>query len=252
MTPTELREDGSVVVHALAVPERGLAEAVERRRALTAIGVATIASLLFAAVAIPRVDFEGAATARLERPGPGTEEGAQEPTAHDLDAAAATARKLGTVSGWTGAALSPTLFAAVAAVFLFAGFRVAGTRPGFKETFAVAAHGMLPVWLSSLLAIPAAVRRAPIPPDELPLLLPSSLAALAPAGAPPPLVAALSSVNLFALWAVALVAAGMARASGASRRRALTVTIVLYVAYVALLKVVPAAAVGDPGGGPKP
>jgi hypothetical protein len=29
-------------------------------------------------------------------------------------------------------------------VFLFLGFRVAGTRPGFEDTFAVAAHGMLP------------------------------------------------------------------------------------------------------------
>jgi hypothetical protein len=165
----------------------------------------------------------------------------------------ARARKIGTIAGWAGAAVKPAVFAVAAAAFLFLGFRVAGTRPGYRETLSVTAHGMLPVWLSSLLAIPALVARAPLAPDEVPRLLPSSLATFAPA-APPPLAAALSSFDLFALWAVVLVATGMARASGASRRRAFAVTAVLFLASVALLKVVPAAlaagGAGGPGGGP--
>jgi len=213
MTRSELLEDGSVVLHALTAPSRGLPEAVERRRAVTALAVATAASLLLAAVALPRVDWESAA-------------------------------------GWAGAAASPSLLALGAAAFLFVGFRVAGTRPGFKETFAVAAHGMLPSWIGALLAIPALVLRAPIAPDDLPRLLPSSAAALLPQGAPAPAIAGLSALELFTVWSIALVASGMAIASGASRARALTVTIVLFLAYVALFKVVPAASLAaGPGGG---
>ena len=243
MTTTELLQDGTVVARALAAPGRGIAEAAERRRALTALCLATAASLVFAAVALPRLDYEAAARGRVR----GAE--ALEQTQFQREEAVATARKLGHITGWAGAALAPTLLAAGAAVLLFAGFRVAGTRPGFKETYAVAAHGMLPIWLAGLLAIPAVLARAPLPPDDLPRLLPSSLAAIVPRAAPP-LAAALSAVDFFALWAVALVATGMARASGASRARAFTVTLVLYAACVALLKVVPVALLGGPGGGP--
>ncbi len=242
MTTTELLQDGSVVARALTSPAAGIAEAAERRRSLTALGIATLASLVLAAVLLPRLDYAAAA----ERGARGPE--AQEMTQFQREEAVATARKLGHIAGWAGAALSPALLALGAAAGLFAGFRVAGTRPGFKETFAVASHGMLPVWLGGLFAIPAAVARAPLAPEEVPRLLPSSLSALA-SGAAPPLAAALSAVDLFALWAVVLVATGMARAAGASRARAFTVTIVLYAAYVALLKVVPAAAFGGPRGG---
>jgi len=246
MTRSELLEDGSVVLHALTEPSRGLPEAVARRRAVTALAVATAASLLLAAVALPRVDWESAAAAKLAAAGPQ----AQDVTQHDREEAVATARKIGHVAGWAGAAASPSLLALGAAAFLFVGFRVAGTRPGFKETFAVAAHGMLPSWIGALLAIPALVLRAPIAPDDLPRLLPSSAAALLPQGAPAPAIAGLSALELFTVWSIALVASGMAIASGASRARALTVTIVLFLAYVALFKVVPAASLAaGPGGG---
>jgi hypothetical protein len=196
-------------------------------------------------VVVSRVDFAAAA----QRPrGPEAEEQTESQRADAAD----TARKLGEIAGWAGAAVLPSALALAAAGALMAGFRVAGTRPGFRPTLAVTAHGMLPVWLGGLLAIPPAIAHAPVPPEDVPRLVPSSVAALLPAGAPPPLVAALSSLDLFALWAVALVAVGMARASGASRTRAALVTAVLFVSYVALLKVVPAALSAGAGPGPGP
>lgn len=246
-TTTELAQDGSVVLHTLLTPDRGLSDAVGRRRVSTALGVATLASLLFAAAVVPRLDYEKIAAAKLER---GPE--AADTTQHEREEAVVTARKLGHVSGWAGAAVGPSLAVVLSAAFLFLGFRVAGTRPGFKETVAATAHGMMPAFLAPLLAIPAALSHAPLSPEDVPRLLPSSLAALVPA-ASPPLAAALSALDVFSLWALALVALGMARASGASRTRAFAVTLVLFVSYVALLKVVPAAVMaGGPGprGGP--
>jgi hypothetical protein len=247
MTSTELAEDGSVVLQTLAAPGRGLAEAVTRRRAATALCVATLAALLHAWAIVPRIDYQAVAASKLERAGPE----AGETTAHQREEAVQTARKLGQIAGWGGAALGPTVLALAAAAFLFVGFRVAGTRPAFRETFAATAHGLLPSFLAPLLAIPAVLARGVIPPDEASRVLPSSLAALVPRAAPP-LVAALSAVDLFSIWSLVLVALGMARASGASRRRAFAVTIVLFVSYVALLKVVPAALFGGGHGPPGP
>jgi Yip1 domain len=247
MTSTELAQDGTVVLRTLADPVRGLAEAVGRRRVATVLGVSTLALLVFTAVVTPRIDYEAQAAAELSR-GPG----AADVTQHQREAAAATARKLGYVGNATLALLTPSVGAALAAAFLWLGFRVAGTRPGYKETFAAMAHGQLPAFLAPLLSIPAVLSRGLVGADDAKRLLPSSLAALFPS-APPPLAAALGAADLFTLWAVVLVALGMSRASGASRRRAFTVTIVLFLAYVALVQVVPAAlfAVGPgPRGGP--
>lgn len=243
MNASEISTDGSVLVHALAAPDHGFGRVTERRRAGLALAIATAASLVTAAVVLPRTDFGAAALRGGGKPG------GEPRTESELAEAAETARKLGLIAGWAGAALLPSALAVAAAGALFAGFRVAGTRPDFKPTLAVTAHGMLPVWLARLLAIPPAVAHAPIAPEDVPRLVPSSLAAFLPRGASPPLAAALSSLDLFALWAVVLVAVGMARASGASRTRALLVTVTLYAAYVALLKVVPAALAG---GGPGP
>lgn len=245
MTSTDLAADGTVIARTFTAPARALASAVERRRSLTALAVATLASLAFAVAAVPRVDYEREASARLDR-----DPKSAELTPHAREEALATARKVGEIAGYAGAALSPAFLALGAAVFLWLGFRVAGTKPAFQETFAVTAHGMLPVWLGRLLAIPAAIARAPLRAEEVDRLLPSSPAALLPHAAPPPLAAALSGLDLFALWAVALVAAGMARASGASTRRAVTVTAVLYVAWVAVAKVAAAGGAAGPPGGP--
>ena len=248
MTASELAGDGTVIARTLAAPSAGLADAVERRRSLTALALSTLAALAFAAVAVPRVDYERAAAAEIDR-GPK----AAEMTPRDREEALATARKVGEISGWAGAALGPTLAALAAAAALFLAFRVAGTRPPFRETFAVTAHGLLPVWLGSLLAIPAALAHAPVRAEDLGRLVPSSAAALLPPRTPAPLAGALGALDLFALWAVALVATGMVRASGASRRRAAAVTVVLYVAWVAIARVaLPAfsAAGGGPRGAP--
>lgn len=243
MPAPDISQDGTVVLSILLRPSRGLAEVAARRRAAVALLVATIASLLFATVAIPRTDFEAEAAAKIDA-GPG----AAELTPFQRDEALATARKIGVVKGWMWAATGPALLALLAAAFLWAGFRVAGTAPSFKGALAVVAHGMLPVWLGQLLALPAVVLRAPVAPEVVARILPSSLAALVPGPLAPPLVAALGAIDLFALWALALVALGMARVAGASRARAFVVTTILWLAFVAVVRIALPLLAGGPRG----
>jgi len=236
MSRTELSEDGAVLVSTLTAPERGLAAAADRRRPLAALLLATLLSLTFALVALPRLDFEAAAAAAPRPPD------AEEQTPHQQEEALAQARKLGTIAGWANAAAGPALVALGAALALFLAFRLAGARPGFKSTLSVSAHALLPLFLSQLLLLPALVRQAPVSPLDLPRLLPSSLAALLPAGVSPVAAAAASSLDLFTIWTVVLLVLGMARAAGSTRLRAAVVVGLLWLAQIGLLKIAPAAA----------
>jgi hypothetical protein len=164
-------------------------------------------------------------------------------TPHERLLAIETATKLHEVTTWATAAVGPGAAALLLAIALWVGFRVAGAGASFKATFTVAAHALLPQALRALLTVPAAVVHAPVAPEALQALLPSSLAAALPASLslPGPAMAAAGAIELFTLWTVALTASGMAQASGASRARTWVVVLVLFAAYVAVFKVVPAA-----------
>lgn len=242
MTRTDLTEDGAVLVAALTAPGRGLAAAATRGRTLTALLAATLASLLVALVTVPRTDFTRDTAARL-----GAEAATMTP--HQLEEAEAQAAKLGAVVGYAGAGLGPALAILGTGLACWLAFKVAGTRPGLKATMAVSAHALLPLAVAKLLTLPAVLLQAPLAAADVPRLLPSSLAALLPAGASPLALAAASSLDLFSLWALALLALGMARVAGASRLRAGLVVAVLWSAQVAFLVVGPVALQAGAKGG---
>jgi hypothetical protein len=216
----------------LASPARAVPAAVARRSALAPIVLATAISLALAGAVAARGDHETPAAERVD-----AAPGAAKLTAHARDEAVAQARKLALVGAAAAALLLPALSAAGAAVALGAGFRLAGARPPFRAALAAASLGLLPAALRDLLTLPALLRHAPVRADEVQALLPSSLAALLPPGARGPLALAAASVDLFALWSVALVALGMAHAAGVPARRALAVTALLWIAWVAVFRV---------------
>ncbi len=242
MTRTDLSEDGAVLVAALTAPGRGLAAAATRRRLLTAVLAATLASLLVAAVTVPRIDFARDVAASL-----GPEAAAMTP--HQLEEAQIQAAKLGAVAGYAGAGFGPALAMLGTGLACWLAFKVAGTKPGLKATLAVSAHALLPLAVAKLLTLPAVLLQAPLAAGEVPRLLPSSLAALLPPAASPLAQAAASSLDLFTLWALALLVLGMARVAGASRLRAGVVVAVLFCAHVAFFKLAPAAAMAGGKGG---
>jgi hypothetical protein len=204
----------------------------ERRLFWPPLVAAMAASVLFAAAAVPRIDFEKAALDAMDAKG-----GAAQVTPIERDAALQTARRVGTLASYAGAAAGPWVSALAMGFALWLAFKVVGGRPAFPGTFTVAAWGLVPGVLAALLAIPAALSRARIPPAELERLLPASAGALLPAGTTGPVASFLWSIDLFSLWAVALVASGMASVAGVSARRAAVTVAVLWLSYVAVLKV---------------
>jgi hypothetical protein len=243
MSRTDLALDGSVLLATLTRPAHGLQAVTARRRSLVALLVATLASLLFTAAAVPRLDFS-----RAGPPGGPGGQAAEELTPHQQEEARAQAAKIGAVAGYANALLGPALVVLGTALALWLAFKVAGTKPELKTTVAVSAHAFLPLFLAQLLALPALLLRAPLAPQDLASLLPSSLASFLPPGGSPIAAALASSLDLFTLWTVALLVLGMARAAGASRLRAAVVVGVLWAAQIALLKIAPAAAAAAQAG----
>lgn len=234
MAAIDFAHDGSVILATLSNPERGLAQAVLRRRALSVVLLSMMLSLVATALTLPTFDTEAIASNQLR----------DDMTPHEREVATEQATKLFHVTTWAAAAAEPVASAFVAAIVLWLAFWVAGAKTTFKRAFTVAAHALVPLALRSLLTVPAAIAHQPIDPAQLSTLLPSSLASLLPASTPPLALAVAGAFDVFTLWALMLAAAGMFKATGASKLRVSMVMLVLFAAGIALLALVPAAS-GD-------
>lgn len=216
-------------------PGRGLPAAAARRSFVPALLAATLASLIFAAVLVPRIDFERLVTDRM---------GGSELTPHQLSEAVATARKLGAVSAYGGAVVGAAGSALVVAFALWLGFRVAGARPGFVPSLAVSAFALLPKSVEALATIPAVLQRATVDPQGLGRLQPWTALHWVGEGVRGPAAAVAASANLFSLWTAALLGLGMAAVAGVGRARAFAVVGVLWALAIAAGMAAAGAAAG--------
>ncbi|HEY7726689.1 MAG TPA: YIP1 family protein [Anaeromyxobacteraceae bacterium] len=210
-------------------PPRGLAAAADRRSVAAPLLAATAAALVFAGALVPRLDPGRAALEQLERSGK-----VAELTPAQLADALASARKMGAVMGWAGAALGPAAVALATALFLWVGLRVAGARPAFAPALSVAAWSGLPVALGRLLGVPGALRAEAVAPGDVARLLPWNLAHWIPETTRGPAAALAASVDLFGLWGLALLVVGAAQVAAVTRPRAAAVVLSLWAAGAAL------------------
>ncbi len=228
----------------LLAPGRGLAAAGDSGKSFPPLVAATVASILFALVLVPRVDHERTVREQLAT----NPEGAQQMSPNDREVAVARAQKLGGLFTYGAGLFGPTVRALAVAFCLLAAFRVAGAKPSFPGALAVAAWGLLPLSLRDLLSLPALLRMHGIEAQEADRALPSSLAALLPSHLDGPLAGLAQAFDMFSLWSLALVTIGMAHVAAVRRRRALAVVLVLWGSYILLSHVArPGFAGGRPG-----
>lgn len=223
----------------LLSPKEGMAMALERRSTALPLLVATVCSLALTVAVAPRVDWSSGVRTQLEEAGV-----ASRMTPHELEEAAQKAATLAVVAEYLGSALGSLFAAAAIAAVLWAASRVVGGSPSLRACFAVAAWSRLPIALGHALAIPAALHGSALRPVDLSRLLPSNAAFFLPAerwGAPLELAA---SVDLFSLWALALVVLGVAQVGGFPRARALGLVATLWLAYVAVFRLAPLGLLG--------
>lgn len=210
-------------------PVEALATAAAKRNAVPALLVATLCSIAFTIVFVRAVDFTAAMAEALDR----IPEAAGM-TPHDREEALAKAQKAAAVSGYVGAAFGSVLDAALIAGAVWAAFWLLGSAPPFSTTFSVIAWANLPQALEALLSIPAFLSAGPLTPREAGRLLPWAGTYFLGPSVTGPVAALASSLNLFVLWSWALVALGMAKVAGASRKRAALVIAAVWMMQVAL------------------
>ncbi|MCL4837510.1 MAG: YIP1 family protein [Thermoanaerobaculia bacterium] len=196
---------------ALVAPRKTFGAIAERPTVLVALLLATLlgAAVIFAS-------FERISPQELLR----SVEASGRQLPPELDAA-----RLHRFSLWStvvGVLLASPLVTAVAAALLLAGIRLGGGEIDYRRALSVTVHGLLPFTLAGLLTLPVVLARQSIGIEELQggTLLLSSLAAFAPEGAGPALVALLASVDLFSVWCLALLVLGFQIVARVSRTTA--------------------------------
>jgi hypothetical protein len=134
----------------------------------------------------------------------------------------------------------------LAALLLWIGCRLVGSEMGYRASFATTLHGLLPLAVGALLAIPVLWNHGTLTPEEARSgsFLVSNLAAAAPAGAGPVARALLGSVDLFSLWAIVLLIIGCRIVARISRAAAVGVVAGLWLLGVAVKVALAAVAPG--------
>ncbi|MGC4122612.1 MAG: hypothetical protein QM765_50185 [Myxococcales bacterium] len=121
----------------LWAPGRALKEAADGRLFFWPLLLATVIGVGYTALFLPRADLVAIAEKKLdELPA----EDAAKMTPHEREEKIEQAGKLSVISSYAAAALGPAFSALVTALMLWLGFKVAGGKPTFMGSFAVAAH----------------------------------------------------------------------------------------------------------------
>ncbi len=144
-----------------------------------------------------------------------------------------------------GLVAAPAIYLVVA-LLLWIGCRLVGSEMGYRASLATTLHGLLPLAVGALLAIPVLWNHGAVTPEEARSgsFLISSLAAVAPAGAGPVERALLGSVDLFSLWAIILLIIGCRIVARVSRAAAVGVVASLWLLGVAVKVALAAIAPG--------
>jgi hypothetical protein len=133
-----------------------------------------------------------------------------------------------------GLFLMPLLVLLVAVALKFTGWLL-GTPGKFKSLFTAASVGFLPLALSKLILALALLRQGPLSAKQAEELLASHLGVFLDVG--PKFARAVSAVDFFALWGVALLGLGFSEATGMKKGRAMLLVVVLYALYVGVFLV---------------
>jgi len=213
------------VIGALVSPGKTFRSIAERPTWVVALLVLMAAALAASLVISPRVDWVEA-----------IQQGAQgrEIPADQLDMAVQVTKIITLVS--------PLIFLPLGVLFvalvMWMAFKVVGGELTYKTSLATTAHGFLPSVVGSLIGIIVVLGRGSVDLQQLQsnTLVASNLAVLAPEDSGAALVALLSSLDFFSLWALVLFIIGYKAAARVSTGMATGVVVSLWVVWV-LVKV---------------
>jgi hypothetical protein len=122
------------------------------------------------------------------------------------------------------------------ALLFWVAFRLLGGELAFPQAFATVLHAFMPLAIAGVLAIPVILGQETLDPEAVQRgsFLASNLAFLAPEDASGTVLALLTSVDLFTLWAVALLVLGFRVVARVSTGAAAAVAIGLWAVWIGI------------------
>ncbi len=195
-------------------PAKAFGDVARHRPWVAALVVLLISSLAFQFAAAPKIDFEQTLRDQLESSDQGLDEA-------QVEQAVQVMQRFGWVFGVLGALILQPLMLVLGALLFWGIFKLCGSELGFKTSWAVVLHAVMPLVVVSLISIGMVLAREEVDAETLQYgLLASNLSHFAPDDASPTTLAALATVDFFGLWSFVLLGIGYGIAT---RLRAATV-----------------------------
>ena len=185
------------------------------------------AALALSLVVTPRLDMKQVMREAIEDSG-------QDISAAQLERQVEMAEKFKWVGTASQVVLQPAVYLLMAGIFLVV-LRLAGSEIDFRRSLSVSVHGMMPFLVATLLTLPVVLSRAELSLKDVQSAryLHSNLAAFASESTAKPLMALLSSIDLFSVWTGVLLASGFRVVGRVSKAAAFGVVIGLWAIVVA-------------------
>lgn len=186
--------------------------------------LSTVLSVVLSAVLLPRMDFEAAVRERLAERG--------ETVSEERIEKIVSAQKKFAGFGYVWATCAPALVSLAVAGIFWLSFKAFGWELSYRQSFGVTTHAFLPTLFASLLLIFFVGRLERVNPADLDDLVKSNPGFLVDRHANPVLHSLVQSIDVFSIWAFALLVLGFALAAKVTRGKAAAVIGTLWAVYV--------------------
>lgn len=207
---------------AIVAPDRTLREIADRPDWVLPFILILLVSVLSTILVTPHVDVESTVREQLEERGMSQDEIEQ-----TLDVVA----KFQKFSIPLTIAFVPLILLIVAAAYLLA-FKMMGGEGTFKQSWSITLYAWIPQLIKGLIVTLLILRAGTVTAEEVQTILKSHLGVLVDPGEQPAMFALLSSLDIFNIWTLILMAIGFGYAHKTSRARAVTIVLILWVLVV--------------------
>jgi hypothetical protein len=177
------------------------------------------------AIIIPHVDTEATLRARIEQRG-------QELSEAQIERAIEQAEKFSKFGPIAGLIIAPIAWVIMAAVF-FVMLKLVGSDVDYQRSLSTTLHGYWPPTAVALVLMAVLVQRVDkVPQNELANIVKASLGAFLSADAPAWLTAAASTISIFNIWTVILLAIGFATVGKISKGKAAAAALIPWIVWI--------------------
>lgn len=216
--PSSVQRLGGVLI----APDTTLRDIAARPDWLVPLVVILIVSLTSTILVMPRLDLETSIREQLEERG-------MSPA--DIDMAVEISTKFQMYTLPLTAVVVPLILLIVAGALLI-GFKMFGGEGSFRQAWSVTLYAWIPQLLKSIISTVLVLRAGTVTVEQMQGMLKSNLGFLVDPSDAPALFALLSSLDIFNLWTVVLLAMGFAFAHRTSLGKSFATVLPLWAVVI--------------------